>query len=46
MTNILPTIWMLILLPLYLGIPVITLYFVIKIAIKKSIKELKDENIL
>ena len=33
-------------LPIYVGIPAIILYFVIKIAIKKAIKELKDENIL
>lgn len=36
----------LILLPIYLGIPALILYFVIKMAVKKAIKELKDENIL
>lgn len=34
------------LLPIYIGIPAIILYFVIKMAVKKAIKELKDENIL
>ena len=33
-------------LPIYIGIPAIILYFVIKMAVKKAIKELKDENIL
>lgn len=33
-------------LPIYFGIPAIILYFVIKIAIKKAINELKDENIM
>lgn len=42
--RMLPT--MLLLLPLYIGIPAIILYFVIKLAVKKAIKELKDENIL
>lgn len=42
--ELLPTI--LLLLPIYLGIPALILYFVIKIAVKKAIKELKDENIL
>lgn len=36
----------LILLPIYFVIPAIILYFVIKMAVKKAIKELKDENIL
>ena len=36
----------LIILPLYLAIPVIILYFIIKMVVKKAIKELKDENIL
>lgn len=44
MINILPSLF--ILLPLYLGVPAIILYFVIKIAVKKALKELKDENIL
>jgi len=35
-----------ILLPIYFAIPAIILYFVIKMAVKKAIKELKDENIL
>lgn len=37
---------LLILIPLYIGIPALVLYFVIKMAVKKAIKELKDENIL
>lgn len=36
----------LILLPLYMVIPAVILYFIIKIAVKKAIRELKDENIL
>jgi len=44
MINVLPSLF--ISLPLYLGIPAIILYFVIKMAIKKAIKELKDENVL
>ena len=36
----------LILLPIYFVIPAIILYFIIKMAVKKAIKELKDENIL
>jgi hypothetical protein len=36
----------LILLPIYVGIPALILYFVIKMAVKNAIKELKDENIL
>ena len=36
---------MLIILPIYIGIPALILYFVIKLAVKKAIKELKDENI-
>jgi len=44
MVQILPGI--LLLLPIYVGIPAVILYFVIKIAVKKAIKELKDENIL
>ncbi|TCU66238.1 hypothetical protein EV204_11535 [Tissierella praeacuta] len=44
LSAILPTI--LFLLPIYVGIPAIILYFVIKMAIKKAIKELKDENVL
>lgn len=36
----------LILLPIYIAIPALILYFVIKMAVKKAIKELKDENIL
>lgn len=41
--------WMprnLILLPIFMAIPAIMLYFIIKIAIKNAIKELKKENIL
>lgn len=37
---------MLLVLPIYVGIPAIILYFVIKLAIKSAVKELKDENIL
>lgn len=44
MINVLPSLF--ISFPLYLGIPAIILYFVIKTAVKKAIKELKDENIL
>ncbi len=36
----------LILLPIYVGIPALILYFVIKMAVKNAIKELKNENIL
>jgi hypothetical protein len=35
-----------IMLPLVLVIPAVVLYFVIKLAIKHAIKELKDNNIL
>lgn len=31
---------------LYISIPAVILYFVIKLAVKKAIKELKDENII
>jgi len=41
MMNVLPII--LVLLPIYISIPVLILYFIIKIAAKKAIK---DENIL
>lgn len=34
------------LIPLSLAIPAVILYFVIKLAVKKAIKELKEENIL
>jgi hypothetical protein len=44
MMGIFPAI--LILLPIYIGIPALILYFVIKMAIKNAIKELKNENIL
>lgn len=36
----------LILLPIYIGIPALVLYFVIKIAVKNALKEFKDENLL
>ena len=36
----------LILLPIYIGIPALIIYFLIKTAIKNAIKELKNENIL
>lgn len=36
----------LILLPIYIGIPALILYFIIKLAIKNAIKELKEDNIL
>lgn len=36
----------LIILPIYIAIPAIILYFIIKIAIKNAIKELKKENII
>lgn len=36
----------LILLPIFMAIPATILYFIIKIAIKNAIKELKRENIL
>lgn len=35
-----------ILLPIFMAIPAIILYFIIKISIKNAIKELKKENIL
>lgn len=44
MMDFLPAI--LILLPIYIGIPALILYFVIKMAVKNAIKELKNENIL
>jgi LytS/YehU family sensor histidine kinase len=34
------------LLPLFLAIPAFILYFVIKLAVKHAIKELKDNNII
>ena len=36
----------LVLLPLYIAIPGLILYFIIKVAIKRAIKELKKENII
>lgn len=36
----------LIILPIYIGIPVLILYFIIKTAVKNAIKELKKEDIL
>lgn len=36
----------LIILPIYIAIPAIILYFIIKLAIKNAIKELKNDNIL
>lgn len=36
----------LILLPIYIAIPGLILYFIIKTAIKNAVKELKKENIL
>lgn len=35
-----------ILIPIYIIIPAIILYFIIKMAIKNAIKELKRENII
>ncbi|MGO1527498.1 MAG: hypothetical protein ACTHWU_02100 [Senegalia sp. (in: firmicutes)] len=35
-----------ILLPIFMAIPAIILYFIIKTSIKNAIKELKKENIL
>ncbi|MEL7650102.1 MAG: hypothetical protein AAGU76_18620 [Sedimentibacter sp.] len=35
-----------VLVPIYLVIPAVILYFVIKLAVKHAIKELKDDNIL
>lgn len=35
-----------IILPLVLAVPAVVLYFVIKLAVKHAIKELKDNNIL
>lgn len=32
--------------PIFMAIPAVFLYFIIKIAVKKAIKELKNENIL
>lgn len=34
------------LIPLYLAVPAVILYFVIKLAVKHAIKELKDDRIL
>ena len=36
----------LILIPIYIAIPALILYFIIKMAIKNAVKELKRENIL
>ena len=36
----------LILLPIFMAVPAVILYFIIKTAIKNAIKELKRENIL
>lgn len=36
----------LIILPIYIAVPALILYFVIKMAVKNAIKELKKENIL
>jgi len=36
----------LIIFPIYIAIPAIILYFIIKMGIKNAIKELKKENIL
>lgn len=36
----------LVILPIYLAIPALLLYFIIKIAVKNAVKELKKENIL
>ena len=36
----------LIIVPLFLVIPTVILYFIIKLAVKHAIKELKDEDIL
>jgi len=36
----------LIALSIFMVIPVVILYFIIKIAVKKAIRELKNENIL
>jgi len=35
-----------IILPIYIAIPLILLYFIIKIAIKNAIKELKKEGVI
>jgi hypothetical protein len=34
------------LIPIFIALPGLILYFIIKISVKKAIKELKDENIL
>jgi len=36
----------LIIYPLIMAVPALILYFIIKLAVKNAIKELKDENIL
>lgn len=36
----------LILLPIFIAIPALILYFIIKLAVKNAIKELKRENML
>lgn len=35
-----------ILLPIYVALPAIVLYFIIKMAVKNAIKELKRDNII
>ncbi|WP_257785946.1 hypothetical protein [Geosporobacter ferrireducens] len=35
-----------ILLPLYFAVPALILYFVVKLAVKNAIRELKEEKIL
>ena len=35
-----------IILPMFIAVPAIVLYFVVKLAIKNAIKDLKKENIL
>lgn len=34
------------LMPIFIAIPAVILYFITKLAVKNAIKELKDENIL
>lgn len=39
-------IFALFLIPIYIAIPAIVIYYIIKLAVKNAIKELKDEQIL
>ena len=34
------------LLPLYFAVPALVLYFVVKLAVKSAVRELREENVL